>query len=37
VGGTEEIRAMAREAAAVAVGRIIGYRRLVRLDGQLHD
>jgi uncharacterized SAM-binding protein YcdF (DUF218 family) len=37
VGGTEELRAMAREAAAVAVGRIIGWRRLVSLDGKLHD
>lgn len=29
------VRAMARETAAVAVGRIIGFRRLVNLDDQL--
>lgn len=29
------IKAMARETAAVAVGRIIGFRRLVRLDPQI--
>ncbi|MGH9119121.1 MAG: YdcF family protein [Acidimicrobiales bacterium] len=31
VGGGAELRAMARETAAVAVGRVIGYRRLLRL------
>lgn len=30
-----EVRAMARETAAVAVGRVIGFRRLVNLDDQL--
>ncbi len=33
VGG--RVKAMARETAAVAVGRIIGFRRLVNLDDQL--
>jgi len=32
VKGTAELRAMARETVAVSIGRIIGYRRLVRLD-----
>jgi uncharacterized SAM-binding protein YcdF (DUF218 family) len=31
-GGWSELRAMARETAAVAVGRVIGYRRLFRLN-----
>ena len=30
-----EVRAMARETAAVAVGRVIGFRRLVNLDDQI--
>ncbi len=30
-----EVRAMARETVAVAVGRVIGFRRLVNLDDQL--
>ncbi|MGH9247113.1 MAG: YdcF family protein [Acidimicrobiales bacterium] len=34
-GAWAELRAMVRETAAVAVGRIIGYPRLVRLDGEL--
>lgn len=33
--GGERIKAMARETVAVAVGRIIGFRRLVNLDTQL--
>ena len=32
---TDRIRAMARETVAVAVGRVIGFRRLVNLDDQL--
>jgi uncharacterized SAM-binding protein YcdF (DUF218 family) len=33
--GAAEVRAMLRETAAVAVGRIIGYSRLLRLDNEL--
>lgn len=35
LGGFERVKAMTRETAAVAVGRIIGFRRLVDLDDQL--
>ena len=31
LSGSEELRALVRETGAVAIGRIIGYRRLVRL------
>ena len=32
-----ELRQLARETAAVAVGRIIGYDRLLRLDNTVND
>jgi uncharacterized SAM-binding protein YcdF (DUF218 family) len=34
---TERVKAMTRETAAVAVGRVIGFRRLVNVDEQLSD
>lgn len=37
LSATERIRAMTRETVAVAVGRIIGFRRLVNLDDQLSN
>ena len=35
LGAFERVKAMTRETAAVAVGRVIGFRRLVDLDDQL--
>lgn len=35
IRGTAAVRALGRETAAVAVGRIIGYRRLMRLDEEI--
>ncbi len=35
IGGFEELRHLGRETVAVAIGRIIGYDRLVRLDGEV--
>jgi uncharacterized SAM-binding protein YcdF (DUF218 family) len=37
VSGFAELRAMLRETAAVSVGRIIGYRRLMNLDDTVHN
>ena len=37
VGGAEELRAMVRETAAVSVGRILGYRRLMNLDDTVNN
>ncbi len=36
VDGFAELRAMGRETMAVAVGRLIGFRRLVRIDAEVH-
>ena len=35
--GTKQLRQLARETAAVSVGRIIGYDRLFRIDHDLND
>ena len=35
--GTEQLRQLLRETAAVAVGRIIGYDRLFRIDHAVND
>jgi uncharacterized SAM-binding protein YcdF (DUF218 family) len=32
IGGSQELRFMARETAVVAVGRIVGFRRLMGVD-----
>ena len=37
VTGVAELRAMARETAAVSVGRLIGYRRLMNLDDTVNN
>lgn len=37
LSGTSELRQLVRETAAVAVGRIIGYDRLFRLDNAVND
>lgn len=37
LNGTDHVRQMARETVAVAVGRIIGYDRLFRLDHAVND
>ena len=37
VSGFAELRAMVRETAAISVGRIIGYRRLMNLDDSVHN
>ena len=36
VSGFAELRAMVRETAAVSVGRLIGYRRLMNLDDSVN-
>ena len=37
VTGAAELRAMVRETAAVSVGRLIGYRRLMNLDDTVNN
>jgi uncharacterized SAM-binding protein YcdF (DUF218 family) len=37
VSGFSELRAMARETAAVSLGRVIGYRRLMNIDDTVHN
>jgi uncharacterized SAM-binding protein YcdF (DUF218 family) len=37
VDGTAELRAMVRETAAVSVGRVLGYRRLMNLDDTVNN
>lgn len=37
VGGAAELRAMLRETAAVSLGRVIGYRRLMNLDDTVNN
>ena len=37
LAGTEQLRQLLRETAAVAVGRIIGYDRLFRIDHAVND
>lgn len=37
LSGTGELRQLARETAAVAIGRIIGYDRLLRIDNAVND
>lgn len=37
LSGTGELRQLVRETAAVAIGRIIGYDRLLRLDNAVND
>ena len=37
VSGLSELRAMVRETAAVSLGRVIGYRRLMNIDDTVHN
>jgi hypothetical protein len=37
LSGTNEIRQLVRETAAVALGRVIGYDRLLRIDNAVND
>ena len=37
VSGVAELRAMVRETAAVSVGRLLGYRRLMNLDDTVNN